>query len=189
MLLNTFYTARRFEEDLKLHQNENLKIQTQILQENSYLRTVCESIPQQSKPQNTSLNLPNLDLFAKLLSSDKEKKHKKTATAIFDDSVCFKINLDDKEDSCEELPEKDTQHTQQSQHTQQLLNTDNSEDRSNNYNQNNQSMLRKLSLYKSKPKLFLFHNQNEDKEDVNNSMSKGISSTQENLVSRNKLLI
>ena len=134
-----------------------------------------------------------MDLFAKLLSSDKEKKHKKTATAIFDDSVCFKINLDEKEDSCEELPEKDTQHTQHSQHTQQLLNTDNSEDRSNNYiqnqNQNNQSMLRKLSLYKSKPKLFLFHNQNEDKEDVNNSMSKGISCTQENLVSRNKLLI
>jgi hypothetical protein len=118
---------------------------------------------------------------------DKEnKKHKKTATAIFDDSVCFKINLKEENEDCEqstrtpdeeiELPEKD--------------NCD--KDTTQNVNESS-SMLKKLSLFKSKPRLFLFHSHShntadasESKEDVN--MSKGIiCNTSENLMSRNKL--
>jgi hypothetical protein len=183
MLLNTFYTARRFEEDLKIHQNENLKIQTQLLQENFYLRTVCESTIQKATTC-TTLNLPNLDFFSKLLSSEKDKKHKKTATAIFDDSVCFKINLDEKES--EELPEKDTSASDKKE---QNMNTDYSDkseksNQSTNFTQSH-SMLKKLSMFKSKPKLFLFHSTGDGKEDVNSG--KGMCNTQENLVSRNKL--
>jgi hypothetical protein len=185
LLLQTFYTARQFEDSLKVNQDDVTKIQTQLIQENSYLRSICEN--QISSPKiNPGIKSDCLSAFLEV--NQEARKHKKTATAIFDDTVCFKINLKDEVEPEEqstrtpiedeiELPSKDNCV----RHTTSGTGGDTG---------SQSSMLKKLSLFKSKPKLYLFHSNasaaNATKtEDVN--IGKGVCNTSDNLLSRNKL--